>query len=238
MRRLAIELSHPDFLVDGWWRRRGEAATRQLLLANNRPKPLHLLAFRDRGGRELLAESLIDEGCEVEASSLSPLGLKVRSGSPLQTEAYRRGDFYVQDEAARPCAAAAPGERVSTSPRRPAARPSRPGHRAARRVRAGRRRAGTPGGGALTCAAQRSAFLVAATLGVRRGAANGPRGDRRPCSGTGRCASTRARGGCRRRRCQPGRAVRRADRGTSELVRPEVRWWSSPARLRRRRTSA
>ena len=56
MRRLAIELSHPDFLVEGWWRRFGEDATRHLLDANNRPKPLQLLAFRDRGGRELLAE--------------------------------------------------------------------------------------------------------------------------------------------------------------------------------------
>jgi 16S rRNA (cytosine967-C5)-methyltransferase len=115
VRRLAIELSHPDFLVDGWWRRLGEDATRRLLIANNTPKPLHLLAFRDRGGRELLAETLIDEGCEVEASSLSPLGLKVRSGSPLETEAYRRGDFYVQDEAAQAAALLplpAPGERV------------------------------------------------------------------------------------------------------------------------------
>jgi 16S rRNA (cytosine967-C5)-methyltransferase len=115
MRRLAIELSHPDFLVERWWRRLGEPATRRLLEANNRPKPMHLLAFRDRGGRELLAESLIDEGCEVEASSLSPLGLKVRSGSPLETEAYRRGDFYVQDEAAQAASLLplpAPGERV------------------------------------------------------------------------------------------------------------------------------
>jgi 16S rRNA (cytosine967-C5)-methyltransferase len=112
---MAIELSHPDFLVEGWWRRLGEDATRRLLEANNRPKPLHLLAFRDRGGRELLAESLIDEGCEVEASTLSPLGLKVRSGSPLRTEAYRRGDFYVQDEAAQAAALLPlpqPGERV------------------------------------------------------------------------------------------------------------------------------
>ena len=104
VRRLAIELSHPDFLVEGWWRRLGEQATRRLLEANNQPKPMHLLAFRDRGGRELLAESLIDAGCEVEASSLSPLGLKVRSGAPLETEAYRRGDFYVQDEAAQAAA--------------------------------------------------------------------------------------------------------------------------------------
>jgi 16S rRNA (cytosine967-C5)-methyltransferase len=115
VRRLAIELSHPDFLVERWWRRLGEDATRRLLEANNRPKPMHLLAFRDRGGRELLAESLIDQGCEVEASSLSPLGLKVRGGSPFATEAYRRGDFYVQDEAAQAASLIplpAPGERV------------------------------------------------------------------------------------------------------------------------------
>ncbi|HVR30333.1 MAG TPA: transcription antitermination factor NusB [Thermoanaerobaculia bacterium] len=115
VRRLALELSHPDFLVEGWWRRLGAEATRRLLLANNRPKPMHLLAFRDHGGRELLAESLIDEGCEVEASALSPLGLKVRGGAPLETAAYRRGDFYVQDEAAQAASLVpppAPGERV------------------------------------------------------------------------------------------------------------------------------
>src|SRR5262245_31784802 len=77
VRRLAIELSHPDFLVEAWLKQLGEDAARRLLHANNQRKPLHLLAFRDRGGRELLAESLIDEGCEVEASALSPLGLKV-----------------------------------------------------------------------------------------------------------------------------------------------------------------
>ena len=98
VRRLGIELSHPDFLVEGWLKQLGDDGARRLLNANNRRKPLHLLAFRDRGGRELLAESLIDQGCEVEASSLSPIGLKVRSGSPLDTDAYRRGDFYVQDE--------------------------------------------------------------------------------------------------------------------------------------------
>lgn len=70
--RLAIESSHPDVLVRRWIDRLGEARTRALLGANNRPKPMHLLAFRDRGGRELLAEQLIDEGIEVEASRISP----------------------------------------------------------------------------------------------------------------------------------------------------------------------
>lgn len=115
VRRLAVELSHPDFLVARWLHRFGEAETRALLAANNRPRPLHLLAFRDRGGRELLAEELIDAGLEVEPSPLSVLGLLVRSGDPLATDAFRRGDLYIQDEASQAAALLPPprpGERI------------------------------------------------------------------------------------------------------------------------------
>jgi 16S rRNA (cytosine967-C5)-methyltransferase len=104
VRRLAIEKSHPDFLVSRWIHRFGSARTLDLLDANNRAKPLQLLAFRDRGGRELLAESLIDEGLEVEPASLSPLGLIVRRGNPLASAAFQRGDFYVADEASQAAA--------------------------------------------------------------------------------------------------------------------------------------
>lgn len=115
VRRLAVEMSHPDFLVKRWWRELGEERTRTLLAANNYSSPLHLQAFRDRGGRELLAEELIDAGVDLEASSMSPLGLKVRAGDPYATEAFGKGDFDVQDEA---CQVASlipqprPGERV------------------------------------------------------------------------------------------------------------------------------
>jgi 16S rRNA (cytosine967-C5)-methyltransferase len=115
VRRLAIEMSHPDFLVERWLDRFGEAGTRELLAANNRPKPLQLLAFRDRGGRELLAETLIDEGLEVEAATLSSLGLTVRRGNPFTSAAFTRGDFYIQDEASQAAALIPPprpGERI------------------------------------------------------------------------------------------------------------------------------
>ncbi|HEV8631773.1 MAG TPA: transcription antitermination factor NusB [Thermoanaerobaculia bacterium] len=115
VRRLAIEASHPDFLVRRWIDRFGLSRTRRLLLANNRAKPMQLLAFRDRGGRELLAERLIDEGLEVEPTTLSPLGLTVREGNPLATAAFRDGDCYVQDEASQAAALLPPprpGERV------------------------------------------------------------------------------------------------------------------------------
>lgn len=114
VRRLAIEKSHPDFLVARWLDRFGTARTLDLLDANNRPKPMHLLAFRDRGGRELLAESLIDEGLEVEPASLSPLGLIVRRGNPLASSAFQRGDFYVQDEASQAAALIPPPRREET----------------------------------------------------------------------------------------------------------------------------
>ena len=101
VRHLAIESSHPDFLVGRWLEQFGEVRTRELVAANNRPKPLHLLAFEDRGGRRSLAEALATEGVETEPSSLSPLGLVVRSGNPVDTEAFARGDFYLQDEASQ-----------------------------------------------------------------------------------------------------------------------------------------
>jgi 16S rRNA (cytosine967-C5)-methyltransferase len=115
VRRLAIESSHPDFLVRRWLARFGEARTRELLAVDNTPKPLHLLAFRDRGGRELLAERLIDAGVEVEPSALSLLGLVVRRGDPFASDAFADGDFYVQDEASQAAALLPPprpGERV------------------------------------------------------------------------------------------------------------------------------
>jgi 16S rRNA (cytosine967-C5)-methyltransferase len=104
VRRLAIEKSHPDFLVARWLERFGSARTLDLLDANNRAKPMQVLAFRDRGGRELLAEALIDEGMEVEPATLSPLGLIVRRGNPLAAAAFQRGELYVQDEASQAAA--------------------------------------------------------------------------------------------------------------------------------------
>ncbi len=115
VRRLAILNSHPDFLVARWLERFGHERALALMEANNQPKPMQLLAFRDRGGRELLAEALIDDGLEVEPATLSPLGLTVRRGNPLGTAAFRNGDFYIQDEASQAAALMPPprpGERV------------------------------------------------------------------------------------------------------------------------------
>ncbi len=99
--RLAIESSHPHVLVGRWLAYYGEPVTRALLEANNRQKPMHLLAFRAKGGPDRLAELLRGEGVETEPSRLSSQGLIVRSGNALRSAAFASGEFYIQDEVAQ-----------------------------------------------------------------------------------------------------------------------------------------
>ncbi len=99
--RIGIETSHPNSLIAGWIRQYGERQAELLAAANNCPKPMHLLSFADRGGRDSLSADLEKEGLISEVSSISPMGLIVRRGNPLETEAFRKGDFYIQDEASQ-----------------------------------------------------------------------------------------------------------------------------------------
>lgn len=114
-RRLAVETSHPDWLVERWLQRYGERRTREILAANNRIKPPQLLAFRSRGGRQALARRLAHEGVVTVPAKLAPQGLLVRHGEPRATLAFRDGDFYLQDEASQAAAVVPPpvrGERI------------------------------------------------------------------------------------------------------------------------------
>ncbi len=112
VRRLGAESSHPDFLVRRWVERLGMERAVALTAANNRPKPIHLLAM---GERAELAARLDAEGVRVRDSALAPAGLVVERGDPLATACYRDGALYVQDEGSQVAALVPPpaaGERV------------------------------------------------------------------------------------------------------------------------------
>lgn len=113
--RQAIETSHPRFLVERWINEFGAPRTAAILEANNRRPALHLLAFNDRGGRELLARKLAAEGVESRPLDISPLALEITAGHPLSTRSWEEGDFYLQDQASQAAALIpppSPGERV------------------------------------------------------------------------------------------------------------------------------
>ena len=98
---LAAEFSFPRFLVDRFVERYGAEEAAALLEVMNRPAPLALRASSKETSRQELAARLDREGVGTVASPALPASLRVTRGIPQRTEAFRAGEFYIQDEASQ-----------------------------------------------------------------------------------------------------------------------------------------
>jgi 16S rRNA (cytosine967-C5)-methyltransferase len=98
---LAVVHSHPEWLVARWLARYGDRDTEAWLRFNNEPPAMTLAANRLLGTRDELAARLASEGVETEPTPLAPHGLRVISGRPLASTAFRDGYCLVQDEASQ-----------------------------------------------------------------------------------------------------------------------------------------
>lgn len=96
---LALQYSHPEWLVQRWTERWGVAQTRSLLQLNNTPAPVVL---RPQGvDSATLAERLADENVQVEPHALVSDSLVITGSVNITSlEAFSRGEFFVQDPAA------------------------------------------------------------------------------------------------------------------------------------------
>ena len=96
---LALELSHPRWLVARWIARWGADETRRLLEANNREAPL--VARPYHVVREQLEAMLEGAGVTVADAPLVPDSLVLTSGVGAMTElgAFKQGLFHLQDPA-------------------------------------------------------------------------------------------------------------------------------------------
>lgn len=97
--RIALEHSHPVWLVRRWIHRYGEETAAAMCEANNQPPGTSIRVNRLKGNREQLAGLLAREGIETRPSALAPDGLLLVSGghaadSPL----HGTGHFTIQDE--------------------------------------------------------------------------------------------------------------------------------------------
>jgi len=113
---LALEYSHPRWLVARWIARWGANETRQLLEANNREAPL--VARPYHVVREQLEAMLESAGVTVGDAPLVPDSLVLTGGVGAMTElgAFKQGLFHLQDPASTLVtryAATAPGARVA-----------------------------------------------------------------------------------------------------------------------------
>jgi 16S rRNA (cytosine967-C5)-methyltransferase len=97
---LALEYSHPRWLVARWVARWGEDETRRLLAANNREAPL--VARPYHVVREQLEAMLESAGVTVADAPLVPDSLVLTGGVGAMTElgAFKQGLFHLQDDPA------------------------------------------------------------------------------------------------------------------------------------------
>lgn len=113
---IALQHSHPEWLVRRWLARYGIEETEALCRANNETPPLTVRANRLRIDRDGLVEALAVEGVSAAPAPFAPSGLVLdghRSVTGLQ--AFRDGLFQVQDESSilvGPIVDPQPGETV------------------------------------------------------------------------------------------------------------------------------
>ena len=113
---LAVEYSHPEWLVKQWLEYFGLEAAKALMRANNERSPLVLRVNTLKSNRKAFLDLLEKNGITAVATRWSPQGVWVQSGSAVDgLPGFHQGLFQVQGEASHLVAyllAPQPGERV------------------------------------------------------------------------------------------------------------------------------
>ncbi|MBI1995262.1 MAG: 16S rRNA (cytosine(967)-C(5))-methyltransferase RsmB [Deltaproteobacteria bacterium] len=113
---LAMDYSHPEWLVKRWIDYFGLEAAKALMRANNERSPLVLRVNTRKNDRKAFLELLKRNGVTATATRWSPQGLWIQSGSAVdELPGFHQGLFQVQGEASQLVTyllAPQPGERV------------------------------------------------------------------------------------------------------------------------------
>lgn len=96
--RLAVETSHPLWLIKLWSKQFGWEKTIQMARANNERVNVTIRVNGVHGTREELKQKLESEGITCEYGNLSQDALVILKGNVIKTKAFEQGWFYVQDE--------------------------------------------------------------------------------------------------------------------------------------------
>jgi 16S rRNA (cytosine967-C5)-methyltransferase len=99
---LAIEQSHPTWLINKWLDYLGREETEALMRANNEIAPLVLRVNSCKSTREALLALLSKSGVSAVATRWSPVGVWVKAGPAVeQLPGFQEGFFQVQGEASQ-----------------------------------------------------------------------------------------------------------------------------------------
>ncbi|BCB03306.1 16S rRNA (cytosine(967)-C(5))-methyltransferase RsmB [Bacillus sp. KH172YL63] len=96
--RVAIETSHPYWLVKRWEEQFGLAKTKEMCETNLIAPKQTARVNTTKIAREELMKLLSDNGNEVKESPVVPVAIQSLRGNLAKTEAYKEGQLTIQDE--------------------------------------------------------------------------------------------------------------------------------------------
>lgn len=101
VRRIAIETSHPVWLIERWDRLFGVAETESFARANNERAPVAFRFTSKATKSEHVLDELRDAGASLEPSQLVPEAWRIKGASGVLQKLSGQGLIYLQDEASQ-----------------------------------------------------------------------------------------------------------------------------------------
>lgn len=99
VKRIALQYSHPEWMVARWIKQYGERTTEQICASNNEPPKSSIRVNTLKHDRAALLELLRNQGLQAEPSEIAASGVIAKSGGNLAlTDGYAAGEFSIQDE--------------------------------------------------------------------------------------------------------------------------------------------
>ncbi len=99
--RLALETSHPEWLIKRWIDVFGASEAEALATANNQPAPVAFRVVPNKSTESKVIDQLRSEGAEVTASQIASGAWRITNAGSLLHELAQSGQIYIQDEASQ-----------------------------------------------------------------------------------------------------------------------------------------
>lgn len=98
VRKIAIETSHPEWLIQRWVDAFGFETANAIAHENNKPAKLTMRVNTTKATVEEVREMLKTEGVETEFGKIVPECIYSVSGNPIATTTFQKGYVTIQDE--------------------------------------------------------------------------------------------------------------------------------------------
>ena len=113
--RIAIQTSHPRWLIDRWSKAFGVEETELMARANNEPPPVAIRVVKTLADEKNVLDKLRSAGAQLLPSEIAKSAWRVSGATARLRELSERGELYIQDEASQlvgEVVNAQPGDRV------------------------------------------------------------------------------------------------------------------------------